>query len=326
MRNKIKNKMGFLLLTLILIFTFTACNVSSSNVDEKQLKEQSKEQSGTQKTDTITDREGNPMKLPEKTDKIVSMAPSITQTLVSLGLGEQIVAADKYSAEIEGLRADIPIFDIMSPDTEQLAVLKPDIIFATGMSKAGGDDPFKPITDMGVLMTYIPSSTSIEEIKADIHFLGEVTNTKEKADAVIIGMENEINSITSKIKDSGLHKKVYFEIASAPDLYSFGRDTFLTEMIEMLSGENILADQNGWVPISEEVVIAANPDIIFTNVNYIEDPVGEIKSRNGWDVINAVKENQVYAIDNNSSSQPNENIILAFKQMARAMYPDLFHE
>jgi iron complex transport system substrate-binding protein len=95
-------------------------------------------------------------------------------------------------------------------------------------------------------------------------------------------------------------------------------------MIELIGARNIFADQMGWLAVTEEAAISANPDVILTNVNYIEDSIGEIKSRDGWEEVNALKNNAVYYIDNGYSSLPNHNIVKALKEMALAVYPEAF--
>ena len=69
------------------------------------------------------------------------------------------------------------------------------------------------------------------------------------------------------------------------DRYSVGKDTFINEMIQTIGAENIFANQDAWISPSEESVIDANPDVILTNVNYVENPTKEIMSRDGWDNI-----------------------------------------
>lgn len=277
-----------------------------------------------EKSGTIVDREGNTITLPEKMDAIISMAPSITETLVHLGLADKLVAVDAYSAAVEGLPEGIPTFDIMTPDVEQITALKPDILMATGMSKAKGDDPYQAVTDLGTRMTYIPSSVSIEDIREDVRFIGQVVGKEEEVEVLLSDMQKKIDEIVAKIGDKKSGKTVYFEIAGMPNLYSFGSGTFLNEIIDLLGAKNILADQNSWVTVSEEAVLKANPDVIFTNIDYVEDPVGDILGRNGWDALNAVKNNQVFKIDSNASSRSNENIVIAIEEMAKALYPDLF--
>ena len=107
-------------------------------------------------------------------------------------------------------------------------------------------------------------------------------------------------------------------------MYSFGNNVYLNEMIELIGAENILADQEGWITVEGETVAAANPDVIFTNVTYTDDPVQEILDRDGWAGISAIKNKSVYTVDNNASSQPNHNIIKAMRQMAEILYPDYY--
>ncbi len=294
---------------LFVIFSLTSCGG---------------EQSANSAIPTIIDREGKEVNIPAKVEKIVSMSPAFTETLVNLGLGSKIVAIDMYSEGIDGIPKDLPIFDMMSPDTESIAALMPDIIFATGMSKADGDDPYKPITDLGVLMTYVPAADSIEAIKQDILLFGKITGTSSKAESIVKELEQEIENIVSKIPDTDSGKKVFFEISDLSNIYSFGSGVFLNEMIEILKAKNVFADQSEWLMVSEEAVIEKNPDVIFTNADDIADPISIIKGRNGWEVISAVKNDAVYLIDRDSSSQPNENITVALRQMAAALYPDTF--
>ena len=271
-----------------------------------------------------TDRAGNEITVPEEINSIISMAPSITEVLVDLGFGDKIIAVDKYSKDIPGLPEGIPNFDIMTPDAEQLVALNPDIVFASGMSMSKGTDPFKPIKDMGICLAYIPSSDSIQGIYDDIMFISEVVQAQEKGQEIVDTMEAkiaEIKEISSTITEK---KTVYFEISGLPKLYSFGKGVFLNEMIEIIGATNVLADQESWIAVSDEVIVANDPDVIITNVDYIENAVDEIKSRTGWENVKAIKNGDVYFVDKDASSLANHNIVKALEQMAEAIYPDIY--
>lgn len=275
-------------------------------------------------TKTMTDREGNEFTLPNKIEKIISTAPSNTEVLIALGLSDKLVAIDKYSSDVEGVNKDLPQIDFRNPDAETLISLEPDIIVASGHNKVGDEDPFKLVKEAGIPVVYIPSSYSIEGIYGDIEFIAEITKTEEKGKEIVENMKKEVEDIRAigdKITDK---KRVYFEIGSAPTLYSFGKDTFLNEMISIIGAENIFANEESWISPSPEVVITDNPDVILTNVPEVNgiNPVDEIKSREGWDSLTAVKEEQVYAIDKNASSRPSQNVIKALKEMAKAIYPN----
>lgn len=279
---------------------------------------------GTSEDAITKDRAGNEITLPDTIEKVMVAGPSNAEILVGLGYGDNIVVADVYSGHVEGLKSDIPMFDMTSPDVEQILAAQPDVIFATGMVQAAGDDVYKPFKDAGICVIYLPSSNSIESIEEDIKFIAAVMGDVSKSDKIIQDMENEIAAIQAISETITEKKKVYFEIAAAPGMYSFGDGVFLNEMIELIGAENILNDQKEWITVADETVVAANPDVIMTSVNYIDNPVDEIKTRAGWDAITAVKEDAVYSIDTNSSNNPSQNIVKALREMATAVYPDKY--
>lgn len=281
----------------------------------------------SQQDRTVTDREGTEVNIPKKIEKIISTAPSNTEVLMALGLGDKLVAIDKYSTDIEGVNTELPQIDFSNPDAETIIGLEPDIVIASGHNKTGStEDSFKVISEAGIPVVYIPSSDSIDGIYKDIEFIAEVVNEKSKGKEIIDDMKaqvDEIKAIGDTIADK---KSVYFEISPVPYLSSFGKSTFLNEMIEIIGAENIFANEDGWIAPTAESIIDANPDVIITNAEYMENPTGEIKSRNAWENINAIKNNEVYLVDKNASSRPSQNVVKALKQMAEAVYPEYYEK
>ena len=275
----------------------------------------------------VTDREGTEVNIPTKIEKIISTAPSNTEVLMALGLGDKLVAIDKYSTDIEGINTELPQIDFSNPDAETIIGLEPDIVIASGHNKTGSvEDPFKAISESGISVVYIPSSDSIYGIYKDIEFIADVVNEKSKGKEIVDDMKaqvEEIKAIGDTITDK---KSVYFEISPAPYLSSFGKSTFLNEMIEIIGAKNIFENEEGWVSPTAEAIIDANPDVIITNAGYMENPTEEIKSRDAWENINAIKNNEVYLVDQNASSRPSQNVIKALEQMAKAVYPEHYEK
>lgn len=275
----------------------------------------------------VTDREGTEVNIPTKIEKIISTAPSNTEVLMALGLGDKLVAIDKYSTDIEGINTELPQIDFSNPDAETIIGLEPDIVIASGHNKTGSvEDPFKAISEAGIPVVYIPSSDSIDGIYKDIEFIADVVNERSKGKEIVDDMKaqvEEIKAIGDTITDK---KSVYFEISPAPYLSSFGKSTFLNEMIEIIGAKNIFENEEGWISPTAEAIIDANPDVIITNAGYMENPTEEIKSRDAWENINAIKNNEVYLVDQNASSRPSQNVIKALEQMAKAVYPEHYEK
>ena len=274
------------------------------------------------------DRSGAPITLPETIDSIAVMAPSIAETVVDLGLGDKIVAIDTQTGghARAGVPERLPAFDTPPPATAALAALEPDVVFVSGISIIEGENLFQPLVDMGVCIASIPTSNSIADIEADITFLAACLGCEAQGEAIVDEMQAEIDAVAAigAAVPEDERKSVYFEISAAPYCYSFGEGVFLDEMLELIGADNVLAGQEGWLSVDEEAVVAADPDVILTSVNYIDDPVGEITARAGWEGVAAVQNGEVYAIDNKTSSLPNENVVQALREMAQAVYPALY--
>jgi iron complex transport system substrate-binding protein len=188
------------------------------------------------KTTTMTDREGNSFNLPKKVNTIISTATSNTEILVRLGLSDKLIAVDKYSTDIDGIDKDLTKIDFRNPDTETIVGLKPDLIIASGHNKTGNEDPFAAVKETGIEVVYVPTSSSIEDLYKDIDFIAKVTGTEKEG----------------------------------------------TKMIE------------------------------------------DMKNRDGFKDVNAVKTNNIFYIDKNSSSRPSQNIIKSLKEIAKTIYPEKY--
>ncbi len=275
------------------------------------------------------DRAGNAIDLPDEINRIASLAGSNTEVLVELGVADKIVAIDTFSTAIEGVSSDVLAIDMMSPDIESLMALNLDLILASNISDAGGEDSiFKQLIDLGVTVAYIPTSNSVQEIQEDILFLGAVLDLSTEANALADEFMNgldELKEIAKTIPEEE-QKTVFVEISALPYIYSTGQGTFLHEIIELVGAKNVLAHEEAWLPVEEESAISLNPDVILTNINYIEDPVAEILGRAGWENVTAVANGAVYQIDNSWSSLPNHNVLKAAVEIAKAVYPDYYGE
>ena len=310
-----KNFKIFLSAFLFIIISIISCNNDNKNNSVWQIK----------------DRAGNEIIVPENINKIICLSPSITEILIDIGEAEKIISVDSYSKEILEKNnidsSEMQIFDMMNPDAEKIISLNPDIIFVNTFSVFSGKSSIDAIKSLGLSVAVIPNSDTLIGIEDDIYFLGKVLKLEDKAEEIVLEMKENIEKIKSigdKIKIEENQKTVYFEIGAMPNLYSFGTNVYLDDMINIIGAKNIFEDRNSWIAVSEESVLSANPDIIFTSVDYIENPANEILNRKAWQNIKAIQNKEVYFIP--SSSLPNHNIIKALFLMAKSIYPNEYRE
>jgi iron complex transport system substrate-binding protein len=275
----------------------------------------------------ITDRSGRAVKISGPINRIVSTAPSNTEIITDLGMADKLIAIDRHSANVNGIPSGLPLLDFFYPDAEVIINLEPDIIIASGHNPTGsGEDPFRLLSEAGIPVVYISMSKSIDDIYLDIAFIAGLLQADQKGAEVVDSMKAQIAEITQKAARIKNTRTVYFEISAAPDMMTFGKDSFINDMISVIGASNIFANDNWLVSPGAESIIDRNPDVILTNVNYIEDPIGEIKSRAGFEHINAVINNRIYQIDTDSSVRPSTRIIPALRQMSHAVYPELYEQ
>jgi len=179
---------------------------------------------------------------------------------------------------------------------------------------------------MGIPVVYIPMSKSVDDIYKDVVFIADLLQVQKKGEEVVDSMKTQISEINQKAARLAAQKTVYFEISAAPDMMTFGKDSYIDDMISVIGARNIFGNENWLVMPGAESIIDRNPDVILTNVNYIPGPIDEIKSRPGFEHINAVKNNCVYQIDTDSSVRPSTRVILALRQMSQTVYPELYEK
>jgi iron complex transport system substrate-binding protein len=273
----------------------------------------------------IVDRAGITVKINGPINRIVSTAPSNTEIIVDIGQADKLVAIDVWSANVSDALSGLPRLDFFYPDAEAIINLEPDLIIASGHNATGtGEDPFRLLREMGIAVVYIPMSESIEEIYNDIVFIAGLLHVEKDGEELIRTMKAQVAEVSQRAAHIETKRSVYFEISTAPDMMTFGKNSFIDNMIYTIGARNIFENENWLVMPDAEAVINRNPDVILTNVNYIDDPIGEIKSRLGFNHISAIINDRVYEIDNDSSSRPSSRIILALRQMSKAVYPELY--
>ena len=277
------------------------------------------------------DRAGNDIKVPDNIERIVSMAPSTTQFLIDLGLGSKIVGIDTNSATyLDKLPSDVAQFDMMSPDNEAIAALKPDIVFTSGMSSVGGTSPFQSVIDSGVCVADIPSPDSIEGIGEDLKFIGCCVGKGAEALAYAKGLTIFMEGIKETAKSINETDKktvlVMMNVPSSdsPTIYTFGKGTYMNEMIEAIGAENAFGEMEGWLAVSVEDAIAANPDVILMDCNWLPGAADQVKALEGWENVAAVKNGAVYQIDEDLCSRPNQHIADATLEWGKAVYSEKF--
>ena len=313
-----KRTLRFSWIALLLVALFlTGC---ASNEEQKST-EKKDQKTEEVKAYTVTDDSGKEIKFDKIPETVVSLQPSNTEILYALGVGDKVIGATDYDNYPEEAKEVERVSDSMTINSEKIIGLKPDVIIAYTI---GDEATLKPLEDAGIPIFIIKSAVNFDEVYGDINQIAEVMGIPEKAEELVQTIQTQIKDVEDKVANVDSKEKTYFEISPSPEIYTAGTETFQQEILASAGIENIFADQKGWAKISEEEVIKRNPNTIITTVRYVDKPVDEIKARKGWENIHAVKENQVYLLDENVMSRPGPRIGEAVELAAKTVYPELF--
>ena len=294
---------------------------SGENTTENQAKEPIETKVATSGPYIVVDDRGKEITFDKVPETMVSLQPSNTEILFSLGVGDKIIGATDYDTYPEEAKNIERVSDSYTFNAERIVELNPDVVIAYTI---GDEAQVAQLEEAGVNVFVIASATTFADVYGNIEQLGDVVGQAEKADEVIEEIQTQIEAVQEKTAKLVEKKQAYFEISPAPKIWTAGADTFQHEILTVAGVDNIFADQTGWFSPANEDVITRNPEVILTTVYTIENSVEEIKSRLSWDTIQAVQNDHVYQLDEVILGRPATRIGEAVEIVAETVYPELF--
>ncbi len=318
-----------LFIVLALIITMTGCGTAPQpeiNSGTPQTSSTPTVTAAPEKTPelpfTVTDSRGVEVTFEKYPEKVISLMPSNTEILYALDSQERIIAVSEYCnyPEDTASKQKLPTGEKMS--IENLIALKPDAAFIGKMSIM--DDQIKQLEDAGVKVI-VTEANSLSDTYKVTALIGKVMGKDEEAASLIEKMQSGFDEIKEAVKGKA-PQTVYVEVSPLQyGLWSCGKNTFIQELIDIIGAKNIFADVEGWAAVSEEQVLAHNPNVILTTASPltgIEDPVGEITSRANWGSLDAVKNKRVLMLDGDMISRPGPRLLDSAKELVKAVYPN----
>jgi len=248
-------------------------------------------------------------------ERIISMAPSITETLFALGLGDCVVAVSNFCNFPEEAKKKPRIGGVLNPNWEMIISLSPDLVIA----------PESAILKDGFEKYKIPYLTvtvnTLEDIFSALKEIGQATGKEREVNELISQMEAEIKQVSELVSDLP-RPKTFLVIAYQP-LTAAGKDTYLDELITLAGGENILGDKEKDYPkVSMEEVVRRAPEVILSAT--FGDERLDFWQRYGS--IPAVKSGRIHNLENDAVVHPGPRVAEALHILARLIHPEAFEE
>ncbi|MDI6842927.1 MAG: ABC transporter substrate-binding protein [Anaerosomatales bacterium] len=264
---------------------------------------------------TITDDAGRKVTIAKKPERIVSLAPANTEIVYALGALDRVVGVTTYDDYPPEVSSIAKVGDFMTPNMEAIAAAKPDLVLATGGVQA---ETIAKLEEAGAVVVAVDPQ-SLQGVYDAIKLVGTIIGEPAKADEVVQGMQDELETIQSAIEEAPV--RCFIEIAQDP-LYTAGPGTFINDLIDQAGGENVVT-QEGYVAYSLEQLLKDDPDVYLATKGSMSDP-SDIEKRPGYSALSAVKAKRVFVLDDNLVSRPGPRCIQGIRQIAEALHPDAF--
>jgi len=271
----------------------------------------------------VTDEVGRSVRVPQPVHRIVSLAPSLTETIYALGLQDQLVGDTDYCDYPPEAQKKTKVGGGISPSLEVIAALHPDIVLVT--KSFNRLETVHSLDNLGI-SSYATDPHTVAEIIASSKKLSDVLGVPEAGASLSGDMQRRLADLQKRL-GALAPKRVLYVVWTQP-LISVGRGTFIADALRHAGAVSIVDSQQDWPQVSLEEVAHLQPDFLVfadSHSDSASPAVDVLATLPGWSIINAVG-NRRFAVISDAVNRPAPRIVSAIEDLARQLHPDAFVE
>jgi iron complex transport system substrate-binding protein len=311
------NRILAALFMVAFVFTVTACTEKKAEVKTDENKSTATK-AGTTYPLEVTDSFGRKVVIEKEPQKVISVAPNITETIFALDKKNVLLGRTDYCDYPEDVKDIASIGTIQEPNIEKITELSPDLVIA---APPFTKEAAAKLEELKIPVIVLNSDQNFDGTYDIINKVGEVLNASEKANSVVDSMIKKIADVESKVKGQST-PSVYYVVSfgQGGDFTATG-ETFINTMITMAGGKNIAADAQGWA-YSLEKIVEKDPEIVICS-KYFDSKKG-FESTEGYRDLTAVKSGKLLEIDNNRLDRQGPRLAEGLEELAKLIHPEAF--
>lgn len=269
----------------------------------------------------VTDETGRTIRIPLSVQRVVSLAPSLTETLYALGLQDILVGDTDFCDYPEDAKKKHKVGGAKNPNLEEVAALHPDLVLVTkGLNRL---ETVNALEQMGI-PAYATNPNTVEEVVSSTKRLAEVLGAPEAGGKLAADLETRLAELKKRL--AGVEpKRVLFVVWTEP-LISTGQHTFVADALRHAGAASIVESRQDWPQVSLEEVVHLQPEYLVFASSHSEavaQNVDTLAKRPGWEMLEAVKK-QKFAVISDAVNRPAPRIVSAIEDLARQLHPQAF--
>jgi iron complex transport system substrate-binding protein len=272
---------------------------------------------------TVTDEVGRAVRVPVPVRRVVSLAPSLTESVYALGLDDLLVGDTDYCDYPPAATKKHKVGGAINPNLEEIALLKPDVVLV--IKSLNRPETVQQLERLGI-PAYSADPHTLADIRASVRHLADVLGypaAGESLDDSLLQKERQLQQRLQHFSPA----RVLFVVWIDP-LQSVGQHTFIADALAHAGAVSVVESSQDWPRISLEEMVRLQPDFLVFADSHSEKTVNDIESlskRPGWELLDAVK-NRKFAIVSDAVNRPAPRLFAAVEDLARQLHPEAFVE
>jgi iron complex transport system substrate-binding protein len=270
---------------------------------------------------TVTDETGRTVKIPQPVSRIVSLAPSLTETIYALGLQDKLVGDTDYCDYPPDAQKKQKVGGAINPSLEEIAHLHPDLVLVT--RHLNTLDTVHSLDALGIA-TYGTDPRNVDEIISSTRRLAEILGAADAGESLANDLQKRLAVLQQKI-GATVPRRVLFVVWSDP-LISIGKDTFIADALRKAGAESIVDSKQDWPQVNLEEVARLQPEVLVFAESHSEATPRNfdvLATRPAWRTLDAVR-NRKYAVISDAVNRPAPRIVSAIEDLAAKLHPEVF--
>jgi iron complex transport system substrate-binding protein len=267
----------------------------------------------------ITDDSGRRVSLPAQVDRVISLAPNLTEIVFAIGAGDRLVGRTSYCNYPAEAKAVPEIGDTLHPSLERIISLKPQVVL---ISTASQLEVFYQQLQSQNIAVLVTDPHDLNGVFKSIEQIGFILDHKKDAELLVQKLRERVNAVEEAVKQKQ-PVRVFYQVSAEP-LYTAGHDAFVTDLMRRAGAASVTADVPGaWPKYSKESALATKPEAIVL-------PTGGSMGEGNSTVTEALRQSpaaragRVYKINDDHLARPGPRAIDGLEAMARAFHPEAF--
>ena len=259
----------------------------------------------------VRDDLGRTVIVSQKIGRAVSLAPNLTEMIFAIGAGDRLVGVTTFCDYPAEATTKEKVGDTQTPNVERIIALRPQIVFVSTASQL---EAFSRTLDEQGIAVYVTNPTTLEHVFQNLRHFGELFGRRDAAEELATSLAARANAVRQMNRERQSKVRIFIQISNEP-LFTIGKDSFLTELLEQAGGTSVTKDvPTGYPKLSKETAAALDPDVII-----LSDSDDNREPNTVFKDSKAVKSGRVYRINPDIISRPGPRLVDALEEISRML-------